>query len=85
MTLGRKLSDQEFEPDEIEFLAGVADQTASAIYNLRLRRQVQEYEGAKEIQQGLMPKQIPQRRGLEIAGSWLPARIVGGDYLTLSS
>ncbi|HEV2499724.1 MAG TPA: PP2C family protein-serine/threonine phosphatase [Terriglobia bacterium] len=27
-----------------------------------------------------MPKQIPQIRGLEISGSWQPARIVGGDY-----
>ena len=80
ISLGRKLSDQEFEPDEIEFLAAVADQTATAIYNLRLRRQAQEYEEAREIQQGLMPKEIPQIPGLEISGSWRPARIVGGDY-----
>ena len=80
MSLGSKLSDQEFESDEIEFLAAVADQTATAIYNLGLRRQAQEYEEAKEIQQGLLPKQIPQMPGLEISGSWRPARIVGGDY-----
>ena len=46
----------------------------------RLRKQAQEYEEAREIQQGLMPKQIPQLPGLEISGSWRPARIVGGDY-----
>jgi phosphoserine phosphatase RsbU/P len=80
ISLGRKLSDQEFEPDEIEFLAAVADQTAAAIYNLRLRKQAQEYEEAREIQQGLMPKEIPQIPGLEISGSWRPARVVGGDY-----
>jgi serine phosphatase RsbU (regulator of sigma subunit) len=80
ISLGRKLSDQEFEPDEIDFLAAVADQTAAAIYNLRLRKQAQEYEEAREIQQGLMPKEIPQMPGLEISGSWRPARIVGGDY-----
>jgi sigma-B regulation protein RsbU (phosphoserine phosphatase) len=80
ISLGRKLSDQEFEPEESEFLAAVADQTAAAIYNLHLRKQAQEYEEAREIQQGLMPKQIPQAPGLEIAGSWRPARIVGGDY-----
>ena len=80
MSLGSKLSDQEFESDEIEFLAAVADQTATAIYNLGLRKQAQEYEEAKEIQQGLLPKQIPQMPGLEISGSWRPARIVGGDY-----
>ena len=80
MSLGSKLSDQEFESAEIEFLAAVADQTATAIYNLGLRKQAQEYEEAKEIQQGLLPKQIPQVPGLEISGSSRPARIVGGDY-----
>jgi sigma-B regulation protein RsbU (phosphoserine phosphatase) len=48
--------------------------------NLHPRKQVQEYEEAREIQQGLMPKQIPQIPGVEISGSWQPARIVGGDY-----
>lgn len=80
MSLGSKLSEQEFEADEIEFLASVADQTATAIYNLGLRKQAQEYEEAKEIQQGLLPKQMPQISGLDISGSSRPARIVGGDY-----
>src|SRR5260370_41074151 len=48
--------------------------------SLRLRKQAQEYEEAREIQQALMPKEIPQMPGLEISGSWRPARIVGGDY-----
>src|SRR5262245_13443902 len=78
--LGSKLSDQEFETDEIEFLASVADQTATAIYNLGLRRQAQEYEEAKEIQQGLLPKQMPQISGFDISGRSRPARVVGGDY-----
>ena len=34
--------------------------------NLHPRKQVQEYEEAREIQQGLMPKQIPQIPGVEI-------------------
>jgi serine phosphatase RsbU (regulator of sigma subunit) len=80
ISLGRKLSDQEFEPDEVEFLAAAADQTASAIYNLGLRKQAQEYQEAREIQERLLPKQIPQAPGLEISGSWRPARVVGGDY-----
>src|SRR5437879_4079233 len=48
--------------------------------SLRLRKQAQEYEEAKQIQQALMPKEIPQMPGLEISASWQPARIVGGDY-----
>src|SRR5208283_4872837 len=39
-----------------------------------------EYEEAKQIQQALMPKELPQMPGLKISGSWRPARIVGGDY-----
>jgi phosphoserine phosphatase RsbU/P len=42
--------------------------------------QTQELERAREIQQALMPKQIPQIPGFDIAGAWEPARVVGGDY-----
>jgi len=40
----------------------------------------QELEQAREIQQFLLPKEIPQVAGFEIAGAWEPARVVGGDY-----
>src|SRR6266699_2345546 len=53
--------------------------------NQHLRKQAQEYEEAREVQQGLMPKQIPQIPGVEISGSWRPARIVGGDYFDVFS
>ncbi len=39
-----------------------------------------ELEQAREIQQNLLPKQIPQVAGFEIAGTWEPAKVVGGDY-----
>jgi sigma-B regulation protein RsbU (phosphoserine phosphatase) len=42
--------------------------------------QAQELERAREIQQALLPKQIPQIPGFEIAGAWEPARVVGGYY-----
>lgn len=42
--------------------------------------QEQELDKAREIQEGLLPKKIPQVRGLEVAGAWQPARVVGGDY-----
>lgn len=42
--------------------------------------QEQELQRAREIQQALLPKDIPQVAGFEVAGSWEPARIVGGDY-----
>jgi phosphoserine phosphatase RsbU/P len=42
--------------------------------------QLQELGKAREIQEGLLPKRIPQIRGYEVAGTWQPARVVGGDY-----
>src|SRR5262245_42786510 len=39
-----------------------------------------ELERAREIQQQLMPVEIPKIPGLSIAGTCRPARIVGGDY-----
>lgn len=42
--------------------------------------QGQELQQAREIQQSLLPKQIPQVDGFEIDGAWEPARVVGGDY-----
>jgi len=39
-----------------------------------------ELDQARHIQQRLLPAAIPQIPGLRIAGTWLPARIAGGDY-----
>ena len=42
--------------------------------------QGQEMQQAREIQQSLLPREIPQVPGFEIDCAWEPARIVGGDY-----
>ncbi|HET8827536.1 MAG TPA: PP2C family protein-serine/threonine phosphatase [Terriglobales bacterium] len=39
-----------------------------------------ELQRAREIQENLLPKHIPQVPGFRIAGTWEPARAVGGDY-----
>ena len=44
------------------------------------QEQEQEMGKAREIQEGLLPNQIPQVRGLDIAGVWQPARAIGGDF-----
>ena len=46
----------------------------------RLEMQEQELERAREIQQSLLPKEIPQIPGFEVAGAWQPASTVSGDY-----
>jgi phosphoserine phosphatase RsbU/P len=45
-----------------------------------VRKQEQELERARQIQQGLLPKSIPQLRGMQVSGAWQPATAVGGDY-----
>ncbi len=52
----------------------------------RVERRVVEEENkqAREIQQALLPKAIPQVPGCEIAAAWRPARTVGGDYFDVS-
>lgn len=46
----------------------------------RLEMQEQEFERAREIQQSLLPGEIPQIERFEVAGAWQPARSVSGDY-----
>jgi phosphoserine phosphatase RsbU/P len=47
---------------------------------LQLQQQEQELQRALEIQKDLLPKELPQLPGIELAGAWRPARTVGGDY-----
>lgn len=42
--------------------------------------EAEELERARDIQRGLLPKDIPQLSDFAIAGAWEPARAVGGDY-----
>jgi sigma-B regulation protein RsbU (phosphoserine phosphatase) len=46
----------------------------------RIEMQEQELERAREIQESLLPEDIPQLPGFEVATAWRPARVVGGDY-----
>jgi len=46
----------------------------------RLEMQDQELQRAREIQESLLPKIIPQLAGFEVTAAWHPARGVGGDY-----
>jgi serine phosphatase RsbU (regulator of sigma subunit) len=85
IALARKLSDQEFDLNDIEFLSSAADQIAIAAERIRLQRDELDFEHAREIQEALLPRSIPQIAGYEIAGMWQPARMVGGDYYDVLS
>jgi phosphoserine phosphatase RsbU/P len=45
-----------------------------------LHQQEHEIAEARSIQEGFLPKDIPQIAGYEIVGAWQSARVVGGDY-----
>jgi phosphoserine phosphatase RsbU/P len=51
----------------------------------QLRQREQEIAEARAIQQGLLPKEIPQLPGYEIACAWQSALTVGGDYYDILS
>jgi sigma-B regulation protein RsbU (phosphoserine phosphatase) len=51
------------------------------IFQLQLQKQ--EIADARAIQQGLLPKEIPQLAGYEIASAWQSALTVGGDYFDI--
>jgi len=48
--------------------------------SVHVQQQEKEIEEARTIQEGFLPKEIPQLAGYSIAAAWQPARIVGGDY-----
>jgi sigma-B regulation protein RsbU (phosphoserine phosphatase) len=55
-------------------------QRAIKTHTALLETQGQDLQRALEIQRALLPSNIPQVAGYDIAGAWQPARVVGGDY-----
>jgi hypothetical protein len=80
VSLGRKLSGDDYDAPDHEFLTAVAEQTAAGFDRMRLRVLERDVQKAWEIQRRLLPKELPQLAGLLIQGSCQPARIVAGDY-----
>jgi sigma-B regulation protein RsbU (phosphoserine phosphatase) len=73
--------------EDLEMVTIIANQTALAIYNARLRLQdlerqkmAKELEIARDIQRNLLPQELPVVAGMELAAMSQPARQVGGDY-----
>jgi sigma-B regulation protein RsbU (phosphoserine phosphatase) len=72
---------------DLKLVSALASQAAISIENARLQverlereRIVQELEIARNIQQSLLPDNIPVVEGVEIAAMSLPAKEVGGDF-----
>ncbi len=80
LCLGPRFVDESYDADDLKFLHASMRDIAESIETLKLKSQEREYAEAKEIQQGLLPKEIAQIAGYEIFGAWQPASAVGGDY-----
>lgn len=80
---GAKLSDQELNDEDRDFIASAASQIALGIENSRLRTEEAEYAQARAIQQVLLPTQFPRLHGFQLTGRAQPARSVGGDYFDI--
>ncbi len=87
ISLGPRLGDLPFSGEDTQMLSAVAVQVAFALENARLLerraeevRLRRELEMATEVQQRIFPERAPETDSLDLAGSCLPARGVGGDY-----
>ncbi len=87
---GLKHSGALFAGKDLELLSAAANQTAISIENARLYLMEAEklkierdLELAQRIQQGLLPRCIPDVNGLDICGQMISAMQVGGDYFDL--
>jgi serine phosphatase RsbU (regulator of sigma subunit) len=90
LLFGLKHSGSKFGGKDLELLNAAANQLAVAIENARLYKAETEkikierdLDVARKIQQGLLPKCIPNLKGLDICGEMIPAMQVGGDYYDL--
>jgi phosphoserine phosphatase RsbU/P len=76
-----------FTGDDLELLSAIAATAVIAIENARLYqvavdkgRMERELQLARAVQASLIPTQMPQLAGYELAARWLPALEVSGDY-----
>ncbi len=90
LLFGLKYSGSKFGGKDLELLNAAANQIAISLENARLYQSESEkikierdLDLARKIQQGLLPKCIPNLSGLDICGEMIPAMQVGGDYFDL--
>ncbi|MBZ0201713.1 MAG: SpoIIE family protein phosphatase [Ignavibacteria bacterium] len=87
LNLGKKQNDEDFSAEDLDIMTQASAQTALALQNLTLqsayldkKRMDKELEMARDIQQRLMPQEIPQVNGVDVYGESRPCFEVAGDY-----
>ncbi len=81
-----------YHQKRIELIKGVAQQTALAIQNERLKEEMvgrermeREFQLARQIQRTFLPQSTPSVEGWDIDLRWRTAREVGGDFYDIFS
>ena len=87
LALGPKMTGQPYREDDVELLTALGNLAVVSIQNAYLvdeqiekERLEKEMRLAREIQEGLLPREIPTLPGADVAALALPSREVGGDY-----
>ena len=87
LTVYNKKEGKQFTDEDQRLLAIIAAQSAQVVENARLyeseqtlMRMKEEVRLAARIQSDLLPSSAPTIEGYDIAGTSVPAQVVGGDY-----
>ncbi|NOZ57463.1 MAG: SpoIIE family protein phosphatase [Calditrichaeota bacterium] len=87
LALGPRMDGRDYTEDDLSFLLTLGNHAAISLENARLFREALEKQRleeelaiAREIQEGLLPKEFPDLESAEIWGVNIPTRQVGGDY-----
>ncbi len=92
LTAFNKIQAEKFTSEDLRLLGIIAAQSAQIIENARLYeeekallRMKEELNLARQIQNDLLPSQIPHIPGYDLGGISVPAESVGGDYFDFIS
>jgi len=80
LATGAPIGGGELESEDVDFLRGASTHITLALGRLTDSLDESEFQQALEIQQSLLPKNLPTLQGIDLAALWQPARTVGGDY-----
>jgi sigma-B regulation protein RsbU (phosphoserine phosphatase) len=87
LLIGGKMTKQAFSSEEEHFLEALASTAMTALENARLfheelekKRLEDELNLARQIQQGLLPTELPTITGFDLAALSISSKQTGGDY-----
>ncbi len=90
LLLGPRQTGAPYQADDVEFLTSLGALALTSIENARgvaarieKEKLEEELRLARDIQERLLPQELPAFAGLDLAGLALPSRFVAGDYFDL--